>query len=152
MARTRAVGIAAAAVAASLVVCPLVAGSTASKSVITIDVNGAPRGGNPSGGGGRFTLQNGSLADKGIDSYSFSLSAPTKGTITLTGKRGGLMLATRGTRSGLSVDGDGLDIWTGTWSVVRADGAYADMHAVGAYVGVIGPAYRVALHLVGFRD
>jgi hypothetical protein len=149
MTRTRPVGVATAVVAALLLGCPLTAGAGATKSVIRIDVNGAPQGGNPSGGGGRFTLRNGSLTDKGIDSYSLSSG---KGTITLTGKRGTLMLATKSTRSGLHVDSEGLDIWTGTWSVVDGDGAYEGVHAIGAYVGIIGPSYRVALHLEGFRS
>ncbi len=39
----------------------------------------------------------------------------------------------------------GLDLWTGTWKLVSGTGAYAGANAVGAYVGIIGPSYRVVL-------
>ena len=135
--------------AALLVAAPFAAAHTAGKAVIRIDINGAPQGGNPSGGGGTFTLHSGATSDKGTETYSFFGSG---GNITLSGKKGQIVLRTKSRPSGLSVDSEGLDLWTGTWKVQSATGAYAGMHAVGAYVGIIGPSYNVALHLEGFRS
>jgi hypothetical protein len=115
-----------------------------------IDPRGAPEGGNPTGGGGTFTLRSGGNSDGEIASYSF-FGTPTKGSITLTGKHGGLVLRTASKPSGLSVASEGLDIWTGTWTIASGTGTYAGAHGVGAYVGIIGPSYKVALHLEGFR-
>ena len=44
----------------------------------------------------------------------------------------------------------GLDLWIGTWSIASGTGRYAGAHGVGAYLGIIGPNHRVALHF-GFR-
>ena len=129
---------------------PLAAGGAAGKVVLKIDLKGAPVGGNPAGGGGTFTLRSGATTDKGMASYSF-FDTPTKGSITLTGKHGGLVLRTASRPSGLSVDSQGLDLWTGTWRIASGTGAYAGAHGVGAYVGIIGPSYKVALHFEGFR-
>ena len=129
---------------------PLTAGGAAGKVVLKIDLKGAPVGGNPNGGGGTFTLRSGATTDKGIASYSF-FGTPTKGSITLTGKNGGLVLRTASRPSGLSVDSQRLDLWTGTWRIASGTGAYAGAHGVGGYVGIIGPSYKVALHFEGFR-
>jgi len=120
----------------------------APKTVVRIDLKGKPQGGNPTGGAGTFTLRSGSIADQGTSSYSFSGST---GTITLMGKKGDLTLRTKSRPSGLEVDSQGLDLWVGTWSIAEADGVYKGVHGVGAYVGIIGPAYAVALHFEGFR-
>ena len=142
-------GIAAgAAVAALTGATPLTAAPDTGKVVVRIDVKGEPQGGNPSGGGGTFTMRVGAAADKGTDYYSFSGSA---GNITLTGKHGELVVRTKSRPSGLHVDSEGLDIWTGTWSILSGTGSYAGAHGVGAYVGIIGPSHKVALHLEGFR-
>jgi hypothetical protein len=103
---------------------------------------GAPSGGNPTGGSGSFTLRSGSATDGGSESYSF-FDSLHKGTVTLTGKHGGLVLRTSSRPSGLSVDSQGLDLWTGTWTIVSGTGVYAGAHGVGAYVGIVGPAYRL---------
>ena len=128
------------------------ASESARKTVVRIDVSGRPQGGNPQSGSGTFTLRSGSVVDQGSSSYAFFASGKTtKGTITLTGKKGSLTLRTTSRPSGLEVDSQGLDLWVGTWTVAEADGSYKGMHAVGAYVGIIGPAYAVALHFEGFR-
>ncbi len=129
---------------------PLSAGGSVGKVVLKIDLKGAPVGGNPTGGGGTFTLRSGATTDKGLASYSF-FGTPTKGNITLTGKHGGLVLRTVSRPSGLGVDSQGLDLWTGTWTIASGTGAYAGAHGLGAYVGIIGPSYKVALHFEGFR-
>ena len=127
--------------------------TTAAKIVTRIDLKGRPEGGNPQSGGGTFTLHSRGLADRGSSSYSFFAAGPkTKGTITLTGKKGTLTLRTTSRPSGLHVDGHGLDLWVGTWKVAAADGAYKGAHGLGAYVGIIGPAYAVAFHFEGFRS
>jgi len=127
--------------------------STATKIVTRIDVKGQPEGGSPQSGGGTFTLRSGKLADHGSSSYSFSTSGQkTKGTITLTGKKGTLTLATTSRPSGLHVDSHGLDLWVGNWKVAAAEGAYKGAHGLGAYVGIIGPAYAVSFHFEGFRS
>ena len=128
------------------------ASSSARKTVVRIDVSGRPQGGNPQSGAGTFALRSGSLTDKGSSSYAFfAAGAATKGTITLMGKKGSLTLRTTSRPSGLEVDSQGLDLWTGTWTVAEADGTYKGMHMVGAYVGIVGPAYAVAFHFEGFR-
>lgn len=134
---------------ALIVAAPVGAVSSARKDVLRIDVKGGPQGGNPSGGGGTFTLHVGSQADKGTQYYSFG--AANKGNITLTGRRGELVLRTRATNSGLHVDSQGTDLWTGMWTIVSGTGSYAGAHGVGAYVGIVGPGYRIALHFEGFR-
>jgi hypothetical protein len=118
-----------------------------SKQVIKIDIGGAPQGGNPSGGGGVFTLRAAGRSDKGTDSYSFANGV---GTVYLNGKHGQLVVRLKARSSGLEVDSEGLDLWTGTWKIVSGTGSYATAHGVGAYVGIVGPSYRVALHLEGF--
>jgi len=135
---------------AMVVTSPLSAEGVAGKVVLQIDLKGAPEGGNPAGGGGTFTLRSGATSDKGIASYSF-FGTPTRGNITLTSKHGGLVLRTSSRPSGLSVDSQGLDLWTGTWTIASGTGTYAVAHGVGAYVGIIGPSYKVALHFEGFR-
>jgi hypothetical protein len=112
-----------------------------------INVKGQPSGGNMSGGAGTFTLRSGTASDRGTDYYSFSTST---GNITLTGKKGEIVVRTRSRPSGLNVDSEGLDIWTGTWSILSGTGAYAGAHGIGAYVGIIGPGHAIALHLEGF--
>jgi hypothetical protein len=139
-----------AAVLAAMSVSPSAARVQARKVVIRIDVSGSPAGGNPSGGSGTFTLHSGATTERGTESYSF-FDSLRKGNITLTGRRGGLVLRTTSRPSGLSVDSQGLDLWTGTWRIASGTGAYAGAHGVGAYVGIIGPNYRVTLHLEGFR-
>jgi hypothetical protein len=120
------------------------AAATATKTVVRIDLKGEPQGGNPSGGGGTFTLSSGAIADHGSSSYSFFTSGATlKGTITLDGKKGSLTLSTTSRPSGLSVDSQGLDLWVGNWKVIGATGAYQGTDALGAYVGIIGPAMRL---------
>jgi hypothetical protein len=127
--------------------------TTAAKIVTRIDLKGRPEGGNPQSGGGTFTLHSGKLTDRGSSSYSFSAAGQkTEGTITLTGKKGSLTLQTTSRPSGLHVDGNGLDLWVGTWKVAAADGAYKGAHGVGAYVAIIGPAYAVAFRFEGFRS
>jgi len=133
-----------------LVASPLGAAGKAQKVVIRINISGRPAGGNPQGGSGTFVLHSGAVTDKGSESYAF-YGSPFEGDITLTGKHGELDLHTRSRPSGLNVDSQGLDLWTGTWSIVGGTGSYAGAHAVGAYVGIIGPSYHVALHLEGFR-
>lgn len=151
-------GLLAASAAAAMLVSISTAGagqahSTAAKIVTRIDLKGRPEGGNPQSGGGSFTLHSGRLSDHGSSSYSFSASGTTtKGTITLSGKKGTLTLQTTSRPSGLHVDGRGLDLWVGTWKVARADGAYEGTHGLGAYVGIIGPAYAIAFHFEGFRS
>jgi hypothetical protein len=142
------------AVLAALALCVTAAARNAApKTVVRIDLKGHPQGGNPTGGGGTFTLHSGSAADKGASSYSFSISgSTTKGTLTLDGSKGSLTLRTTSRPSGLNVDSQGLDLWLGTWSIVDGDGAYKGAHGVGAYIGIIGPSYAVALHLEGFRS
>ena len=141
--------------AGALLVLALAPSATATqegrKVILKIDMRGAPQGGNPQGGGGTFTLHLGGASDKGASSYSF-FGNPTKGSITLTGAHGELDLRTTSRPSGLSVDGQGLDLWTGTWTITGGTGSYAGAHGVGAYVGIIGPSYRVALHFEGFRN
>ena len=128
------------------------ASSSARKTVVLIDVKGRPQGGNPQSGAGTFTLSSGSMKDQGSTSYAFfATGTTTKGTITLMGKKGNLTLRTTSRESGLEVDSQGLDLWVGTWTVAAADGSYKGMHAVGAYVGIVGPAYAVAFHYEGFR-
>ena len=129
---------------------PLGATGNAQKVVIRIDIAGRPAGGNPQGGAGTFVLRSGAVADTGSESYAF-YGSPIQGDITLTGKHGELDLHTKSRPSGLSVDSQGLDLWTGTWSIASGTGSYAGAHAVGAYVGIIGPSYHIALHLEGFR-
>ena len=147
----RAIAIAGVAVLLAVVLAsPLTAGGVAEKVVLQIDLKGAPVGGNPTGGGGTFTLRSGATSEKGIASYSF-FGTPTKGSIHLTGKHGGLVLRTASRPSGLSVDSQGLDLWTGTWTIASGSGTYAAAHGVGAYVGIIGPSYKVSLHFEGFR-
>lgn len=119
----------------------------ARKQVIRIDVGGAPQGGNPSGGGGKFTLRAGGRSDKGTETYSFGDAG---GNVTLNGKHGQLVLRLKPKNTGLEVDSEGLDLWMGTWKIVSGTGAYADAHGVGGYVGIIGPSYAVAFHLEGF--
>ena len=120
--------------------------SVAGKTVIRIDAKGAPS--NPTGGTGSFTLKAAGLADKGADSYAFS---GAKGTVNLRGKKGDLVLQLRRRPSGLNVDSEGLDLWTGTWTIAPGStGAYATLHGLGAFVSIIGPSYRVAFHLEGF--
>jgi hypothetical protein len=127
--------------------------TTAAKIVTRIDLKGRPEGGNPQSGSGTFTLHSGRLTDQGSNSYSFfAAGQKTTGTITLTGKKGTLTLRTTSRPSGLHVDGHGLDLWVGTWKVAGADGAYKGAHGLGAYVGIIGPAYAVAFHFEGFRS
>jgi hypothetical protein len=128
------------------------AATSTPKTVVRIDLEGHPQGGNPSSGGGTFTLVSGAVRDQGSSSYSFFSSGSTmKGTITLLGRKGSLTLRTTSRPSGLNVDSQGLDLWVGNWTVAGADGSYKSTHAVGAYVGIIGPAYAVALHFEGFR-
>jgi hypothetical protein len=140
-------------VVVALILASSIAGATAhaapsaGKTVIRIDAAGAPSGGNPNGGGGRFTLRAGRATDRGSDSYAF---AGSSGRLTLTGRHGTLFLKLKRTRSGLSVDSEGLDLWTGTWSVSGGTGVYDGVTGVGAFLGVIGPSYRVAFHLEGF--
>lgn len=126
---------------------PFAAGGTVTKRVVRIDVVGAPQGGNPNGGGGKFVLRAIGLSDHGTDSYSFDNGV---GTVTLTGKRGMVMLRLKARPSGLHVDSEGLDLWTGTWTITGGTDAYESAHGVGAYVGVVGPSYKLALHLEGF--
>jgi len=127
--------------------------TTAAKIVTRIDLKGQPEGGNPQSGGGTFTLHSGRLTDQGSSSYSFFVAGQkTKGTITLTGKKGTLTLQTTSRPSGLRVDSHGLDLWVGTWKVAEADGAYKGAHGLGAYIGIIGPAYAVAFRFEGFRS
>lgn len=141
-----------AALAALVLGAAVAAGAGAPKTVVRIDVKGRPQGGNPTSGSGTFMLHAGSNADQGTSSYSFFASgSKTKGTITLDGKNGSLTLRTTSRPSGLNLDSQGLDLWTGTWSIVAGDGAYKGAHGLGAYVGIIGPAYAVALHFEGFR-
>ena len=128
------------------------ASSSARKTVVRIDVTGRPQGGNPQSGAGTFTLRSGGITDQGSSSYAFFASGKaTKGTITLMGRKGNLTLRTTSRPSGLEVDSQGLDLWVGTWTVAEADGSYKGMHMVGAYVGIVGPAYAVAFHFEGFR-
>lgn len=127
----------------------LAAPASGDKKVIRMDVKGVPRGGNPSGGGGTFTLRVGGSADRGRDSYAFVTST---GNVYLTGKKGDLVLRLKRRASGLNVDSNGLDLWTGTWSIVSGTRAYEAMHGVGAFVAIIGPSYAVALHLEGFTQ
>jgi len=148
----RLVIMAASAALACVLAATVSARSTAPKTVVRIDLRGNPQGGNPQSGGGTFTLQSGSVTDRGSSSYSFFASGQkTKGTITLTGKKGTLTLTTTSRPSGLNVDSQGLDLWVGTWKIADADGTYTGIHGVGAYLGIIGPSYAVALHLEGFR-
>lgn len=122
--------------------------SSMTKTVIRIDAKGAPSGGNPTGGTGSFTLHASGLADKGGDSYAFSGS---KGTFSLLGKKGDLFLQLKRRPSGLNVDSEGLDLWTGTWAIAKGStGSYAGLNGQGAFVAVIGPSYKVAFHLEGF--
>ena len=126
-------------------------GATTTRKVVTrIDISGTPVGGNPSGGSGTFTLRSGSTTDSGSMSYSF-FGNPMKGSVTLTGKHGELDMSLTSRPSGLNVDSQGLDLWTGTWKIASGTGAYAGAKGVGAYLGIIGPNYQVKLHFEGFR-
>ena len=146
--RLQGLALAGAALGMACVCAPALAGSQASgKTVMRLEVMGGPSGGNPAGGSGRFTLKSAGSADRGTDYYSFSGSS---GQVDLTGKKGGLVLLLKARPSGLHVDSEGLDLWTGTWSILSGTRAYADLKGVGAYVGIIGPSYKVALHLEGF--
>ena len=133
----------------STVIAPSLGASTAStKKVVRIDIQGVPRGGNPAGGGGSFTLRGAGVTDRGSESYSF---AGAVGDVYLTGKKGDLVLRLKRRPSGLSVDSQGLDLWTGTWSTTSGGTrAFAALRGIGAFVGVIGPNYAVAFHLEGF--
>jgi len=111
--RSRALAIGALLIVGSITGVTAHAAPSAGKTVIRIDANGAPSGGNPAGGEGRFTLKAGKATDRGRDSYAF---AGKTGALTLMGRHGTLMLKLKRTRSGLSVDSDGLDLWTGPGS------------------------------------
>jgi hypothetical protein len=137
------------------------AGASATTPV-QIDIAGAPVGGNPRGGGGRFSTQGRTAGDAGTATYSFAFpgsgTSPSgqpyarfKGTLYLTGRRGSLVLATKGLSFGASGDGAdaGRDVWTGTWHIVGGTGSYAGMKGNGALVGIAGPSAKVALRLNG---
>ena len=119
----------------------------ARKRVVRIDITGAPAGGNPSGGAGKFVLKAVGLTDSGSESYAFANGG---GTLTLTGKHGQLFLRLKAHDTGLEVDSEGLDLWMGTWKIVSGTGSYEKAHGVGGYTGIIGPSYKVAFHLEGF--
>jgi len=124
---------------------PAFAGSHATgKAVIRMDLKGAPNG--TGGWDGAFTLKS-RTADRGSDYFVFSGES---GQVTLTGRKGSVVLRLKPRPSGLHVDSEGLDLWTGTWSIVSGTGAYANLKGLGAYVGIIGPNYLVAFHLEGF--
>lgn len=53
--------------------------------------------------------------------------------------------------SGLAVDSQGLDLWTGTWAVVRGTLAYKGIKGIGGYLGIVGPAYALDFDFAGFR-
>lgn len=141
---------------------PLAAAGQAAGGATRIDAAGGPQGGNPDGGGGRFTLQGGARHDSGTMTYSFKLEggaanaagqrpAGVKGTIYLNGKGGQLVLVLKG--SSLDAVGDGAvtgrDVWTGTWVVDGGTGTYRGTSGTGAYVGIAGPGARLALRLTG---
>jgi len=148
--------------AAALLTAPLAAGAAPAGKPVQIDVAGGPQGGNPDGGGGRFTLRSAGTRDAGANTYSFVFSAPEtnslgqpfgrlKGTIYLTGKSGGLVLTAKGLSYSATGDGvaSGRDVWTGTWTVTSASGTYSGLKGTGAFVGIVGPSAKVALRLNG---
>jgi hypothetical protein len=162
MIRRPVVALAGIACAAAMLAAPMATGASTAAKPVQIDVAGGPQGGNPDGGGGRFTLRSAGTPDAGASTYSFVFSksgttslgqpfAHVKGTIYLTGKRGGLVLAVKGLTYGATGDGvtSGRDVWTGTWNVTSASGGYAGTKGTGAFVGIVGPSVRVALRLNG---
>ena len=144
---TIAVGVVASILAAGLAE-DVSAGSAARKIVTRIDTTGVPQGGNPTGGAGKFRLRSGAVADTGASTYSFS---GTTGTLVLTGTHGELDIRMSKRETGIEVDSQGLDLWAGTWKIVGGAGTYAGAQGLGVFVGTIGPSYRVAFHLEGFR-
>lgn len=130
------------------VLAPVVgAAPAAGKTVARIEVKGGPTGGNPTGGGGLFTLQAGKVSDRGRTSYAWSGAV---GTISLMGKRGDLTLRLKRMRTPVEFDSEGLDLWVGTWATVTGTGAYAGMKGGGGFLGLVGPQYKVDFTLQGF--
>jgi hypothetical protein len=141
---------------------PVAAARLAEQAPVRISLSGSPQGGNPSGGGGQFSLRFGSSTDGGPDAYSFWFGAPgttaagqhyatVHGTLTLTGRKGQLVLVTVGRAFGAVGDGaqDGSDVLLGTWTVLDGTGAYTGLRGSGAYAGIAGPGAAVALRLDG---
>jgi hypothetical protein len=150
------------AILASLLVLPLATAGGAARTIARIDVSGAPSGGNPDGGSGRFALTAGRARDAGRSSYSVTFggsgtsasgqpSGHVKATVTLMGKDGQLRIVAKGLTVGASGDGaiSGRDVWAGTWTVLGGDGSYAGTHGSGAFVGIAGPSARVVMRLYG---
>jgi hypothetical protein len=143
---------------------PTVPSRLAEREPVQIDLGGGPRGGNPSGGGGSFTLRRaGGTSDTGTITYSVVFERPgttaagqpyahVRALVYLNGKDGTIVLVVTGRTFGAEGSGanDGQDVWIGQWRVVSGDGRYTGAGGKGSFAGIAGPAASIALRLNGY--
>jgi len=149
---------------------PLAAGSGAGKTVIQIDA--VSEGAQSYSGsftlerlkGPDYTLVVTGSRDRGTVTGGASSGAdrrtpdgqlydPVKGTDTLKGKAGSLVLRWRGRIydvAGPHAASGAVEAWLGTWSIVRGTGKYAGLKGRGRYAGIVKVCCKFTRRYAGY--
>jgi hypothetical protein len=132
---------------------PLGAADRAGGKPITIDVTGA----GTASGSGEFTVAWAPVSlDSGKLTYRFSFGlegtnslgqhgAAVRGTDTLKGRRGRLVIKSTGRTFGTT----GYEVWRGKWSVAGGTGRYAGLKGGGGFVAVITSNFHFSFRYEG---